>query len=147
MLARSAKTHSPALARMASENRSCSQLPRANLKRSQKPNARQHTCLPATPGVGEACSSKLALGSVLPNFLQGHAQTPPAVRSGDVGLATLCKDYLAQLLTLLLVEREPVEDGGPGGMEAGGESEGCSEEQGRHGSRTRSSHGSESDSP
>ena len=105
MLARTAKTRSPVLVRMASENCSCSQLPHASLKRSQTPNARQHACLPATPRVGQACSSKLARGSVLSNFLQGHTQTPPAVRSGDFGPAALCNDYLAIVLLLLLVGR------------------------------------------
>ena len=105
MLARTAKTRSPMLARMASENCSCSQLPHASLKRSQTPNARQHVSFPQTPRVEEACSSKLPLGSVLSNFPQGHAQTLPAVRSGDFGFATLCNDYLAQLLLLLLVGR------------------------------------------
>ena len=105
MLARSAKTHSPILVRMASENRSCPQLPHASVKRSQTPRARQHAGLPATPRVGEACSPKLALGSVPSNFLQRHAQTPPEVRSGDFGLATFCNNHLAQLLLLLLVGR------------------------------------------
>ena len=105
MLARTAKSHCPILVRMASGNRSCPPLPHSSLKRSQTPHARQHAGLPATPRVGEACSPKLALGSVFSNFPQGHAQTLPAVRSGDFGFATLCNDYLAQLLLLLLVGR------------------------------------------
>ena len=108
MLARTTKSHCPILVRMASENRRCLPLPHSSLKRSQTPHARQHAGLPATPRVGEACSPKLALGSVFLNFPQGHAQTLPAVRSGDFGLAALCDDYLAQLRLLLLVWRSCV---------------------------------------